>query len=60
MRKDLLLAAHADVDPRSVQRALRDGAQAVRGRAGQRIAEAARELGITLPASGPTEPPSAA
>jgi hypothetical protein len=59
MRTDLLLAAHADVDPRSVHRALREGAQAIRGRAGQRIAEAARELGILLPASAPPERPGA-
>ena len=49
MRIDLHIAALADVDPRSVRRALREGRDAVRGRAGERIAEAARQLGVPLP-----------
>lgn len=43
------LAASADVDLRSARKALREGAASVRGRAGERIMEAARALGIALP-----------
>jgi hypothetical protein len=57
-RIDYLLAAHADVDRRSAARALREGAEAVRGRAGERIAEAATKLGIDLPK--PAKEPSRA
>jgi hypothetical protein len=49
-RDVLQLALRAHVDPRSAAKAMKLGAHAVRGMAGQRIAEAARELGITLPA----------
>jgi hypothetical protein len=57
-RLDLLIAAHADVDRRSAQRALREGAAAVRGRAGERIAEAALQLGIQLPGTASTSAPA--
>ncbi len=52
MRIDLHLAALADVDPRSARRALKEGIAAVRGRAGEKIAEAARLHGIALPQDG--------
>lgn len=43
------LAAAADVDWRTARKALRHGVSAVRGRPGERIAEAAKALGISLP-----------
>lgn len=43
------LAAKADVDLRSAIKALAEGAAAVKGRAGERIAEAAAANGIALP-----------
>lgn len=56
-RKVLSLALHADVDPRTARKALRDGPDAVRGRAGERLAEAMAELGLASPNSPP--PPAA-
>ena len=50
------VAARAAVDPRSAAKALRDGPDAVRGYAGERIANAMRELGV---APSNTEPPRA-
>jgi hypothetical protein len=44
----LRLAAAAEVDPRTARKALARGAEAVRGRAGERVAEAAKKLGLTL------------
>ena len=59
----LQLALAADVDPRTARKAMREGAAAVRGRPGERIAEQARILGIALPytsTSRASEPPTAA
>lgn len=42
------LAFEADVDPRTARKAYRYGAEAVRGRAGLRLAEVAARIGITL------------
>ncbi|MBK6694817.1 MAG: hypothetical protein IPG50_21800 [Myxococcales bacterium] len=49
----LKLAAAADVDPRSAAKALTEGAHAVRGRAGQKLAAAMTELGLAPPAGLP-------
>jgi len=43
------LAATADVDPRTAEKALRFGLAAVRGRAAERLAEAAVTLGLAFP-----------
>lgn len=52
----LQLALEADVDPRSAEKALREGAGSIRGRAGERLALAAETLGIVLPESStPTD-----
>lgn len=48
MRLVLLLAAYADVDVRSAKKAIEEGGDAVRGRAGERIREAAAEHNIVL------------
>ena len=48
-RTATILAASADVDLRTARKALRKGAESVRGRAGERILEAAKALGIALP-----------
>ena len=53
----LQIAALADCDPRSAAKALREGAAAVRGRAGERIAEIAAERGISLPLTDSVPPP---
>jgi hypothetical protein len=42
------LAAEADVDIRTAQKALVQGATAVRGRVGERVTLAAKRLGIQL------------
>lgn len=42
------LASEADVDPRTARKAFRYGADAVRGRAGARLAEVAAREGIVL------------
>ncbi len=47
-RVSLLLAAEANVDPRSARRALERGGDAVSGRAGERIRAAAERLGVVL------------
>jgi hypothetical protein len=57
-RIDLQLAAEADVDPRSARKAMRQGAKAVKGRAGARLAEAAEALHVTLPTADPPLEPS--
>lgn len=49
----LRLAALADVDPRTAAKALALGAQAVKGRAGEKLASAMHELGVNRG----TEPP---
>jgi hypothetical protein len=49
----LHLAARADVDPRTAAKALRLGVDAVRGRPAERLAEAAKALGINLPSPSP-------
>lgn len=54
------LAETASVDVRSATKALAFGADAVKGLAGKRIAEAAIRLGLTLPRSSSAEPPHAA
>jgi hypothetical protein len=47
-RRDVIaLAAAATVDPRSAEKALQQGPYSVRGLAGDRLAEAMRELGLT-------------
>lgn len=45
------LAAHADVDVRTAKKALERGVDTVRGRARERIEEAALALGIALKVS---------
>lgn len=50
MRIDLQLAALADVDPRTAEKALREGLAAVRGkRRRDRLASVAPSLGVTFP-----------
>lgn len=49
----LKLAAAADVDPRTVRKALERGLAAVRGRPAERIAEAAPAFGVTFPSNPP-------
>jgi hypothetical protein len=44
----LQLAAEAECDPRTARRAMMEGADAVRGLTGERIAKAAATLGIVL------------
>ncbi len=44
----LKLAAEAGCDPRTARKAMAEGAAAVRGLVGERIAEAAAKLGIAL------------
>jgi hypothetical protein len=51
----LKLAAEAGVDPRTARKAIRDGADAVRGLTGERVAEAAARLGIALGVGHETE-----
>jgi hypothetical protein len=50
----LRLAVLADVDPRTARKAMLHGVAAVRGRPAERIADAARELGIALPSATTT------
>lgn len=54
-RNVVRLAAAADVDIRTARKALRSGLASVRGRASERLAEAAPALGVEFPT-----PPSAA
>ena len=53
------IAALADVDIRSAKKALAKGSEAVRGRAGERLAEAMSRIGINDP-SHPQAPVSRA
>jgi hypothetical protein len=48
-RQTVRLAADADVDPRTVEKAFKLGIGAIRGRASERLTEAAQRLGIALP-----------
>jgi hypothetical protein len=44
-----ILAAHAEIDPRTVERALREGVESVRSHANrERLIAAAKEMGIKL------------
>jgi hypothetical protein len=52
-RTILALAAAADVDPRTVKKALERGLAAVKGRPRERLAEAAPALGVTFPSNPP-------
>lgn len=45
------LAAEAGCDPRTARKAMAEGAAAVRGQTGERVAEAAAKLGIALGAA---------
>lgn len=58
-RTVLRLAAEADIDPRSAAKALRSGADSLRGRTGERAAEAMQRLGMPN-VNAPSEPPHAA
>lgn len=58
------LAAAASCDPRTADRAMRDGSAAIRGMAGYRVARAMARLGIhdpkpaiTVPARASSDPP---
>lgn len=42
----LRLAAEADIDPRSAAKALRDGPESLRGRVGEKAANAMARLGL--------------
>ena len=55
-RDDLRLALTADICLNSARKALREGPQKIRGRAGERAAEAMERLGLN-PESHPSKPP---
>jgi hypothetical protein len=52
----LRLAAAAGADPRTARKALRYGARAVRGLAGERLAESMAALGIQSHSAGEQRP----
>jgi hypothetical protein len=47
----LTIAAKAEVDPRSVEKALREGPQSVRGMSGDRIARVLEKMGVVPPSA---------